>query len=233
MAGVAGRHQALQLELELGEHLGIEQLAQLLGAHEVAQEVAVERERGGAALGERRVALVHVHRDPAEQQRLRERRRPPRLDRYDPHLAGADLGEHLAQRGDVEDVAQALARRLQQHREGREAARDLEQVGGALALLPQRRAFAGPAAGEQQRAGRVLAELRREQRRVRQPGDQQLVDLVGIGQEELGGDVVERLGQAQDDAVVAPQHLHREVGAREPFLDRRAPTARARASRTA
>ncbi len=233
VAGLAGRHQPLQLELELGEDLRIEQLAQLLGAHEVAQEVAVEREGGGAALGERRVALVHVHRDPAEEQRLGERRGPAGLDRDDAQLARADLGEHLAERRDVEHVAQALPRRFQQHREGGETARDLEQVGGALALLPERRALAGPPAGDEQRAGRVLAELGREQRRVRQARDEELLDLVGIGQQELGRDVVERLGEAQDDAVVAPQDLHGEVGACEPFLDRRAPTARAPGSRTA
>ena len=56
-----------------GDHRRIEQLAELLGAEQIAQQVAVERERRDPALGERRVALVHVHRDPAEQQALRER----------------------------------------------------------------------------------------------------------------------------------------------------------------
>ena len=223
VARVAGRNQSLQFQLELGERFGVEQLAQLLRAHEVAQEIAVERERGGPALGEGRVALVHVGRDPAEQQGLRERRGAAGLDRHDAHLARADLGEHLAQRGHVEDVAQALTRRLQQHRERREAARDLEQVGRALPLLPQRRALAGTAPRQQQRPRRVLAELRREQRRVRQPGDEELVDLVGIGEQQLGRDVVDRLRQPQDDAVVAPEHLHRQVGAREPLLDRERP----------
>ena len=126
--------------------------------------------------------------------------------------------------GDVEHVAQALARRLEQHRERREAARDLEQVGGALALLPQRRALTGAAAGEQQRPRRVLAELRREQRRVREPLDDELLDLVGVGQEERRAATSSTdFGQPQDDAVVAPQHLRGEVGAREPFLDRERP----------
>ena len=89
LVGVAGPpavDEALQLELEVGQHAGVEQLAQLLGAEQVAQQVAVERERGGPPLGERRVALVHVDGDPAEQQRLRERRRPRRVDRDDPDL---------------------------------------------------------------------------------------------------------------------------------------------------
>ena len=56
-----------------------------------------------------------------------------------------------------------------------------------------------------------------------QPGDDELVEFVGVGEEEFGRDVVERFGQTQDDAVVAPQHLHRQVGAGEPFLDRERP----------
>ena len=89
VAGVARRNEALELELELGERFGVEQLAQLLGAEELAQQIAVERERGRAPFGERRVALVHVDRDPAEQQRLRERRRAAGLDRHDAHLAAS------------------------------------------------------------------------------------------------------------------------------------------------
>ena len=80
ITGLAARRQALQVELEIGEHAGIDELAQLLGSHQVAEEVAVERKGGGAALGERRVVLVHVLRDPAEEQRLRERRGPRRVD---------------------------------------------------------------------------------------------------------------------------------------------------------
>jgi hypothetical protein len=67
--GPDARRPALQLELEVGQRAGVEQLAQLLRAEQVAQQVAVERQRGGPALGQRRVALVHVDGDPAEQQR--------------------------------------------------------------------------------------------------------------------------------------------------------------------
>jgi hypothetical protein len=70
VAGPAVLRRALQLELELGEHRGIEQLAQLFGTEQVAEEIAIERECGRAALGERRVAFVHVDRDPPEQERL-------------------------------------------------------------------------------------------------------------------------------------------------------------------
>ena len=109
MAGPPLGREPLELELERGDHRRVEQLAELLGAEQVAQQVAVEGERGDAALGERRVALVHVHRDPAEQQALRERRRVPGLDRHDAHAPRPHVGEHLAQRGEVEHVAEALA----------------------------------------------------------------------------------------------------------------------------
>ena len=147
--------------------------------------------------------------------------------------AGTDVGEHLAQRGKVEDVAQALTRRFEQDREGRVAGRDLEEPGRALALLPERRALAGPAAGEQQRARRVLAEMRREQRRGRHAGDHELVELVGVDEQDLERDLLERFRKPADDAVVGPQHLHGQVE-RGPGAPRsRAPTARGPARRTA
>ena len=73
VAGMPSRYQPLELELQLAEHFRIEQLPELFGTEQIAQQVAVERERSGAPLRERRIAFVHVHRDPAEQQRLRER----------------------------------------------------------------------------------------------------------------------------------------------------------------
>ena len=79
--GAATLGEALQLQLDVGEHTGVEQLAQLLRAEQVAQQVAVERERRGPTLGQRRVALVHVGRDPVEQQALRERARLGRCRR--------------------------------------------------------------------------------------------------------------------------------------------------------
>ena len=147
MARSALGREPLQLELELGDHRRVEQLAQLFGAEELAEQVAVERERGDAAFGEGRVALVHVHRDPTEQQALRERRRVPGLDRHDAHAARAHVGEDLAQRGQVEDVAQALARRLEQDRErgvtGRDARAGRPRAGVAATAACAHRAGGG------------------------------------------------------------------------------------------
>ena len=62
------------------QRVRVDQVAQLLLAEQLAQQVAVQRQRGGAALGVGRVALVHVRRDVVEQQRRGERRRGRRLD---------------------------------------------------------------------------------------------------------------------------------------------------------
>ena len=79
--------EPLQLELDVVERGRVEQLAQVLGAEQVAQQVAVEGQRGRTPLRERRVALVHEHRDPGEQQRLCERRRSLGVDRDQPRAA--------------------------------------------------------------------------------------------------------------------------------------------------
>ena len=74
--GVAGEPvvgQVLQLAAGRGDDLGIEQFAQLDAAEQLGEQRAVQRERRGAALGQRAVALVHERADVAEQQRRRER----------------------------------------------------------------------------------------------------------------------------------------------------------------
>jgi len=65
--------EALELQLEVGQDAGIEQLAQLLGPEQLTQQVAIERQRRSSALGQWGVALVHVGGDPVEQQALGER----------------------------------------------------------------------------------------------------------------------------------------------------------------
>ena len=112
--------------------------------------------------------------------------------------------DQRGQRRQVVDVLQALARGLEQDREVGVLAGDVEQLRGALPLLPQRGAGAGVAAGQQQRAGGALAEAGREQRRAADLLGDDLVELVGLEDEQLGA---RRLGlgvgDARDDAVVA------------------------------
>ena len=179
-AGPAVLDEALQLELEVGQHLGVDQLAQLLGAEQLAQQVTVERQRGGPALGQRRVALVHVGGDPVEQQALGERRRLLRVDADQPDLAAAQVGQDRAQGGHVEHVLQALPAGLQQDREGGVLGRHRQQVGGPLALLPQRacgsRAGGGAAAAP---GPRTPGSGTRTAAWTGSVAEHQLVDLVG------------------------------------------------------
>ena len=232
IARLATVDQALQLGLEVGEHRRIDQLAQLLGAEQVAQQVAVERQRGRSTLGERRVALVHVDGDPAEQQGLRHRRRLLRVDRHHADLRDAQVPQERPQRRHVEHVVEALAGGLQQDRERRVLRRHRQQVGGLLALLPQRGALVGPPPRQEQGAGRASRNRPANMRRVGQVADDQLVDLVGVDEQLVDRQLVDRLGEPQDDAVVAPHHLDRSRTAPPAGPAAPSPTARAPARRT-
>ena len=158
-----------ELRLDLGQRLRVEQVAQLLLAEQLAEEVAVERERLRATLGGGRVVLVHVGGDVGEEERRGERRGRGRLDLDEIELAGLEAVEDALQRRQVEDVLQALAVGLEHDRERAVVARDLKQALGLQALLPQRRALARPATRDQERAGGVLAEARAEQRGAAPP----------------------------------------------------------------
>ncbi len=101
--------ETLEFEFDVGEHIGVEQVAQLLGAQQVAEQVAVEGQRGRPPFGQRCVALVHVGGDPVEQQARRHRAGRTGVDVDDPDRPRPELAQHLAQGGHVEDVLQALA----------------------------------------------------------------------------------------------------------------------------
>ena len=194
--------EELEVVLDLRERARIDQVAQLLLPEQLAQQVAVERQRRGAALGVGRVALVHVGRDVVEQQRGRQRRGGRRLDLHQRDLAAVQAREQLDQPGHVEHVAQALAVCLEHDREVVELLRDLEQRLRLQPLLPQRRALARARAWDQQRAGGVLPEARAEQRRAGELGDDPVLDLVGLDQHELGARRLLGVGEVDDDPVV-------------------------------
>src|SRR5918996_2590337 len=116
-----------QLRLYLRERSRVDQLAQLFLPEQLAQKVTVERQRLGPPLGRRRVVLVHVVGDVIEEQRHRVRRGRRRLDVDEIDVAGAQAGQEVLQRRQIEDVLQALPVGLEDHREGAVAARHLEQ----------------------------------------------------------------------------------------------------------
>ena len=73
VAGATVGGEPLQLGLDLGEHLRVEQLAQLGAAEQLGEQALVEGERGGPALGDGGVALVDELGDVAEEQAAGER----------------------------------------------------------------------------------------------------------------------------------------------------------------
>ena len=149
----------------------IEQLAQLLLAEQLAQQVPVERQRLGPTLRQRRVAVVHVGGDVVEQQDCSRTARPAASRRSWTAISRRSTPpQDLAQRRQVEHVGQALAVRLDEDREAAVAAarpRAGRRRAGAAARAAS--ACPGRRRGQQQRAGRVLAEAAREQRRARRP----------------------------------------------------------------
>ena len=120
-------------------------------------------------------------------------------------------GEQLDQAGHVEHVAQALAVGLEDHREVAVLLGHLEQRLGLQALLPQRGALAGPRAGDEQRAAGVLAEAGAEQGARAQLGDDQVLDLVGLEQHEVGARRLLGVGQVDDDPVVGVDRVGLEA----------------------
>src|SRR5436190_1880987 len=99
---------ASKLRLDSVEGPLVEQIAQLLHAQQLAEQLAVERKRLGAALCRRRVVLVHVGRDVVEEQRRGERRGRGRLDLDHVDLARCDLAKQVTQAGKVEDILKAF-----------------------------------------------------------------------------------------------------------------------------
>ncbi len=166
LVDVAGRRS--QRGLDLLDRAEIEELAQLLDAHELAEEVAVEGECLRPSLLGRRVVLVHVRRDVVEEERRGEGRRRHGLDLGDRERARLDPAQDAVERGQVEDVLEHLAVRLEHDRELRIAACDLQEALRLQPLLPERCALARPAARDEQRPRRVLPEARAVQRRLRE-----------------------------------------------------------------
>ena len=185
----------------------VEQLAQLRLAEQLAQLRLVDGQGLGAPLGERRVAVVEVVGDVAEEQRRREGRRRLRVDGDQPDLALAHAARQLDEAGQVEDVLQALAEGLEHDRERRVARGHLQQVVRALPLHPERRALARPPARQEQRARRRLAEARREEARAAQLADHELLDLLGLGKQLARVGRPLALRQPDHDPVVAPDRL--------------------------
>ena len=120
--------EPLELGLDLGEHLRVEQLAQLGPAEELGEQSLVEGECGGATLGDGGVALVHERRDVAEQERLCERRRTLGVHVDETQATVGDAPVQVHQRRQVVEILQDLADCLENDRERRVAGGDGEEL---------------------------------------------------------------------------------------------------------
>ena len=203
------RHRS-ERGLDLGERARIEQIAQLLLAEQLAQELAIEGERLRAPLGGRRVVLVHVGRDVVEHQRRGHRRGGRRLDLDEIELARLETVEDPAQSRKVEDVLQALPIRLEDDREGAVAPRDLEQALGLEPLLPERRPLARPPPRDEERPCGVLAEARAEERCRADLLNDEILELARLDEQVGEGGRGIGIGEVQRDPVVRPERLHLE-----------------------
>ena len=139
----------------------------------------------------------------------------------DTKLARPDRREQLDESRHVEHVLQDLAIGLEHHRERRVPARDREEIAGAFALLPERRALSGASSREEQRARRVLAEARREERGGRRSlirgaraaaadgsdACTKSLTVVRIGEKQIDRRRLVRRREADDDAVVRPEDV--------------------------
>jgi len=210
----------LQLGLHLREGLGVDQLAQLRRAEQLAQELPVDGERLRPPFGEGRVLLVHVRHDVGEDERPRERGGVTGLDLPHAHAAGADLGQQLLQRGEVEDVAQRLPVGLEHDGEGGIPADRGEELLRLQPLHPERVPLRGPPPRQEQGAHRVLPEEPREERGLGELLGHQLLDLFRFRQERLERRQLLGVGEAQDDPLLGVHDLRLEPRlVREPPLD--------------
>src|SRR6185437_5755994 len=143
----------------------IQQLSKISIAEQFTQLFLIDRQGLCPTFGQRRISVIDVIGDIAEQQRTRKRGWSSGVRNVYADAAIRNGPQRLRQRRHVEHVAQTFAVRLQQNREARIPRGHAQQIVGPLALLPQRRSSLGTASRQEQRAARGLSKLCREQRR--------------------------------------------------------------------
>ncbi len=211
LGGLRTPHAA-QRRVDLGDDVGIQQLAQLHGAEQLGQQRRVQRQRRRPLLSQGGVAFVHERAGVIEQQRGGEGAGLVGGHLGDAHPARVDVAHDFLQGGQVVDVLEALADRLQDDGKRRVVARHVQELLGALALLPQGRALARVAARQQQGAGGAFAEAGGEQSGVAHLLGDDVGDLVGVELEDRPVRFLFALRQAQHDAVVAGDRLGVHAG---------------------
>ena len=181
----AGGAQPLDVSLGVVDDLLVQELAQLHTAQELAQQLRIHRQSGGPALGQWGIALIEVLGDIAEEDGLGEGGRPVRGRLHQGDLPLRDPAGQLQQRVHVIDVLEDLAHGLHDHGEVGVARGDLQQLGGALTLLPQRSALPRILSRQQQSPRRGLPEAAGEERAGADLRGHQLLQLLGLKAEQL------------------------------------------------
>src|SRR5262249_40182790 len=176
LVGIA--RTSTQLALDVLHRACVEEVAELLLSEQLAQQVAVERQRLRAPLSGRGVVLVHVGGDVVEEQRRRVRRRRLRLDLDEVELAGPQTRQEPSQGRKVEHVLQTFAVGLEDDRKRAVASGDLEQALRLQTLLPERSPLIGAPARDEESPSRVLAKACAEERALADLLYDELLDLV-------------------------------------------------------
>jgi len=184
--GPAARRGVLQFGDHFSHHVRVQQLAQVERAERGRQQLGIHREHRGPAFRERGVTVVQERPGVAEEQRGRERARPVGYDLDQPGRPGPQAAHQFHQPRQVVDVLGDFADGLDDDREPRVMASHLQQLGGALALLPKRRTPARVAARQQQGAGSTFAEPGGEQRSATHLTGDDAGHLVRVSDQQLG-----------------------------------------------
>ncbi|MCB5281022.1 hypothetical protein BJQ89_00757 [Arthrobacter sp. ES1] len=197
------RGEALQFLLRVVNDLGVEQFTQLDPAQEFVEQGRIQRQRRSPALGQRGIAFVEELRDVAEQQGLGEGGGLLRSGLQDPQLAPLDGRGDVLECREVVDVLETFPDRLEDDREGGVFPRHVQQLGGALPLLPQGLPFARVLPGQQQCPGGTLTEPGREEGAAADLRRHDLFKFLRVEHEQLSaGGLVVHHGHTQYDAVI-------------------------------
>ena len=129
--------QPLQLGFGGGNDFRVEEFAQLGAAQQLVKEGRIQGQGCGAALCQRGVALVHEAGHVAKEQRAGEGRGLVRGGFDNAQFAAFNARGNGLQGWEVIDVLQAFAHRFEHDGELRVLPGHIQQLGGALALLPQ------------------------------------------------------------------------------------------------
>ena len=136
MARLVIRLDSLKPRFDFIERRGIKQFAQVSVAEQFLQLRLINRERLGAALGQRSVAFVNVISDIGKEQRGGERRRLIGFNACDADLSPLNFAEDARDCGQIENITNTFAISFENNWERRKSGSYRQQIRGTFSLLP-------------------------------------------------------------------------------------------------